>query len=91
MDDRAEIKTIPGLEINANDVSCSHGATVGRLNDDELFYSQSRGIPMREAEKLIVEGFFAEVLSKSGDEALVESFLLRISDKFKTNRVDDTA
>ena len=91
LDDRAEIKTIPGLEINANDVSCSHGATVGRLNDDELFYSQSRGIPMREAEKLIVEGFFAEVLSKSGDEALVESFLLRISDKFKTNRVDDTA
>ncbi len=75
LDDRAEIKTIPGLEINANDVSCSHGATVGRLNDDELFYSQSRGgIPMREAEKLIVEGFFAEVLAKSNDEALSKNY-----------------
>ena len=85
LDDRAEIKTIPGLEINANDVSCSHGATVGRLNDDELFYSQSRGIPMREAEKLIVEGFFAEVLAKSNDEALSKKLLEQISEKFDRN------
>ncbi|HQC64010.1 MAG TPA: SufD family Fe-S cluster assembly protein, partial [Anaerolineaceae bacterium] len=85
LDDHAEIKTIPGLEINANDVSCSHGATVGRLNDDELFYSQSRGIPMREAEKLIVEGFFAEVLAKSNDEALSKKLLEQISEKFDRN------
>ncbi|HQN68995.1 MAG TPA: Fe-S cluster assembly protein SufD [Anaerolineaceae bacterium] len=85
LDDRAEIKTIPGLEINANDVSCSHGATVGRLNDDELFYSQSRGIPMREAEKLILEGFFAEVLAKSNDEALSKKLLEQISEKFDRN------
>jgi Fe-S cluster assembly protein SufD len=85
LDENAEVKTIPGLEINANDVSCSHGATVGRLNDDELFYSQSRGIPLREAEKIILEGFFEDVLRKSGDEALTESLLAQISEKFDRN------
>lgn len=85
LDEKAEIKTIPGLEINANDVSCSHGATVGRLNDDELFYLESRGIPLKEAEKMIVEGFFSEVLRNSGDEAMVEALVSQISDKFDAN------
>lgn len=85
LDDRAEIKTIPGLEINANDVSCSHGATVGRLNDDELFYSQSRGIPVREAEKLILEGFFKDVLIKSGNEELTNRLITQIFEKYDCN------
>jgi Fe-S cluster assembly protein SufD len=85
LDDRAEIKTIPGLEINANDVSCSHGATVGRLNDDELFYSQSRGIPIREAEKLILEGFFKDVLIKSGNEELTNRLITQIFEKYDRN------
>ena len=88
LDEKAEIKTIPGLEINANDVSCSHGATVGRLNDDELFYLESRGIPLKEAEKMIVEGFFSEVLRNSGDEAMVEALVSQISDKFDTNHAN---
>ena len=87
LDDRAEIKTIPGLEINANDVSCSHGATVGRLNDDELFYSQSRGIPMKEAEKLIVTGFFEDVLAKSNNEALTKKLIEQISEKIDRNHI----
>ncbi|NLZ26221.1 MAG: Fe-S cluster assembly protein SufD [Chloroflexi bacterium] len=85
LDQRAEIKTIPGLEINANDVSCSHGATVGRLNDDELFYSQSRGIPVREAEKLILEGFFEDVLKKSGDEEMTNRLIEQIFEKYDRN------
>jgi len=66
--ERSEIKSIPGLEICADDVSCSHGATVGRIDETELFYLQARGIPLVEAERLIVEGFFAEIIGKIPDE-----------------------
>jgi len=55
---------IPGLEILANDVRCTHGATVGRVNREDLFYLQSRGLPRNEAERLIVRGFFQEILDR---------------------------
>jgi len=55
---------IPGLEILANDVRCTHGATVGRVNREDLFYLMSRGLPRYEAERLIVRGFFQEVLDR---------------------------
>lgn len=62
LSDSAEINAIPGLEIYADDVKCSHGATVGSLNFDELFYLQCRGIPLAEARTMIVEGFFAGII-----------------------------
>jgi Fe-S cluster assembly protein SufD len=55
---------IPGLEILANDVRCTHGATVGRVNREDLFYLQSRGLKRPEAERLIVRGFFQDVLDR---------------------------
>ncbi|MBV8563190.1 MAG: Fe-S cluster assembly protein SufD, partial [Actinobacteria bacterium] len=55
---------IPGLEILANDVRCTHGATVGRVDREDLFYLMSRGLPRYEAERLIVRGFFQEVLDR---------------------------
>jgi Fe-S cluster assembly protein SufD len=55
---------IPGLEILANDVRCTHGATVGRVDREQLFYLQSRGLPRSEAERLIVRGFFQEILDR---------------------------
>jgi Fe-S cluster assembly protein SufD len=55
---------IPGLEILANDVRCTHGATVGRVDREQLFYLQSRGLPRHEAERLIVRGFFQEILDR---------------------------
>jgi len=55
---------IPGLEILANDVRCTHGATVGRVNQEDLFYLMSRGLPRPEAERLIVRGFFQDVLDR---------------------------
>ncbi|MBC8515026.1 SufD family Fe-S cluster assembly protein [bacterium] len=57
----AQIGTIPGLEIEANDVKCSHGATVHRLETKALFYLASRGIGKEEASRLLAEGFFAEI------------------------------
>jgi Fe-S cluster assembly protein SufD len=55
---------IPGLEILANDVRCTHGATVGRVDREQLFYLMSRGLSRSEAERLIVRGFFEDVLSR---------------------------
>jgi Fe-S cluster assembly protein SufD len=60
----AHADSIPGLEIMANDVRCTHGATLGRINRDELFYLMSRGLSRAEAERLIVRGFFQDVLDR---------------------------
>ncbi|HVM16571.1 MAG TPA: Fe-S cluster assembly protein SufD [Gaiellaceae bacterium] len=55
---------IPGLEILANDVRCTHGATVGRVDRDELFYAMARGLSRGEAERLIIRGFFQDILDR---------------------------
>jgi Fe-S cluster assembly protein SufD len=55
---------IPGLEILANDVRCTHGATVGRVDREQLFYLMARGLSRQEAERLIVRGFFQDVLDR---------------------------
>jgi len=55
---------IPGLEILANDVRCTHAATVGRVDREDLFYLMSRGLSRQEAERLIVRGFFQEILDR---------------------------
>lgn len=60
----ARADTIPNLEISANDVRCTHGATVSQVEDEHLFYLMARGIPKSEAQKLIVEGFFRPVIDR---------------------------
>lgn len=60
----ARADTIPNLEIKANDVRCTHGATVSQVEPDHVFYLQTRGIPYTEAQKLIVEGFFRPVIDR---------------------------
>src|SRR4051794_31470048 len=55
---------IPGLEIMANDVRCTHGATVSRVDREQLFYLMARGLPRAEAERMIVRGFFQDVLDR---------------------------
>jgi Fe-S cluster assembly protein SufD len=60
----AQATSLPNLEIEADDVRCSHAATVGHLDDEELFYIMSRGIPRTEAERLVVFGFFSDVLKR---------------------------
>jgi Fe-S cluster assembly protein SufD len=55
---------VPRLEIKANDVRCGHGTTVGHVDDEERFYLMARGVPADEAERLIVRGFFADVLDR---------------------------
>jgi Fe-S cluster assembly protein SufD len=64
LSERAHADSIPGLEIEANDVRCTHGATISPVNRDELFYAMARGISRGEAERLIVRGFFTDVLNR---------------------------
>ena len=73
LSEEARVNTKPRLEIYADDVKCSHGATVGKLNEDEQFYMRSRGIPEDEAKVLQMISFVAPVLEGLEDEALASS------------------
>lgn len=74
---QAEANSLPGLEIEANDVKCSHGATTAQIDPEELFYLYSRGIDKPSAYELLVFGFFEEVLTKIEHEELRESIRTR--------------
>jgi Fe-S cluster assembly protein SufD len=78
---QSEATSLPNLEIEADDVRCSHAATVGQLDDEELFYIMSRGVPRREAERLVVFGFFGEVLDRLPMPAVVEELRTAIAEK----------
>jgi Fe-S cluster assembly protein SufD len=69
----AEMDSKPQLEIYADDVKCSHGATVGELDEGQLFYLRSRGIPADEARSLLVHAFLADALELVADESLREA------------------
>ena len=71
----AKVSTEPQLEIYADDVKCSHGATVGSLNEDEQFYMRSRGIPLQEAKVLQIISFIAPVLASVPEREALASEL----------------
>ncbi|OIN86140.1 MAG: Fe-S cluster assembly protein SufD [Anaerolineae bacterium CG1_02_58_13] len=77
----ARADSIPGLEILADDVRCTHGATVGKLEQEPLFYLKSRGIPQVEAERLVVEGFFDPIMQRIPFEGVRERFQQAILQK----------
>lgn len=77
----ARADSIPGLEILADDVRCTHGATVGKIDPEQLFYLRSRGIPYSEAERLIVEGFFDPIMQRIPFEGVRTRFQDAIREK----------
>ena len=81
LDEGARADSIPGLEILADDVRCTHGATVGKLDAEPLFYLQSRGIPPLDAERVMVEGFFDPIMQRIPFEGVRERFRLAIIEK----------
>jgi Fe-S cluster assembly protein SufD len=83
LSDDAEASSLPGLEIQANDVRCTHGATSSRLDPGQEFYLQSRGIPKVAADELLTFGFFEEVLSRLASEPLHDALHQLIKAKFK--------
>ncbi len=64
LSENARADSIPGLEIEADDVKCSHGATAGRVDDEQVFYARSRGLTRNEAIRMIVTGFFQQVFDR---------------------------
>lgn len=81
--EEAEANSLPGLEINADQVKCSHGSTSGPIENEELFYLKARGIPDLEARKLVVEGFLADVLQRFGNSAVLDMLVSRIHEKLE--------
>jgi len=69
MSDEARARAVPSLEITEDSVKGGHGATVGQIDREQLFYLTSRGLPLAEAEALLVEGFVRELIERVADEA----------------------
>jgi Fe-S cluster assembly protein SufD len=82
LSEKAHADSIPGLEILANDVRCTHGATLSQVDRDQLFYAMARGLTRADAERLIVRGFFQDILDRIElppvREALAEALEARI-------------
>jgi len=82
----AGAESIPNLEILNNDVKCSHASTVGSIDPDQLYYLESRGVPPEEAERLIVLGFFDDVLDRLPVHSLTGSLRRSIVEKIEHRR-----
>ena len=82
MSEDAEANSMPGLEINADDVKCSHGSTSSQISEEEIFYLRARGIDPVRARQLIARGFSVEVIERLGDEKVEEMVLRFLDDKF---------
>jgi Fe-S cluster assembly protein SufD len=82
LSDEAEADSMPGLEIMADNVKCTHGATSGQIDEDEMFYLLSRGIPAPVARRLVVTGFLNEVIGRLNRPAISEHLNRLIEEKF---------
>ncbi len=80
LSDDSEANSMPGLEILADNVRCTHGATSGQINEEEMFYLRSRGIPVPVAQRLIVTGFLNEVVQRL-DQAAIADYLNQLIDR----------
>jgi Fe-S cluster assembly protein SufD len=91
LSEHAKADAIPNLEIEANDVRCGHAASVGPVDEDAIFYLTSRGIPRAEAERLIVSGFFQEVLDRVKIDEVREGAEKAIQDELNQDRPKEAA
>ena len=82
LSDSAEANSLPGLEIEANDVRCTHGATSSQIDEDELFYLLTRGINKKTARELLVFGFFEEIIGHIENDEMAEGVRNLIQSKF---------
>jgi Fe-S cluster assembly protein SufD len=85
---KARVDAIPSVLVSADDVSASHGGTVGELDEDLIFYMQSRGLDRASAVRVIVEGFFEPLLSELRDEPLEELVRAKVTEKLASARED---
>lgn len=83
---QAHAETLPNLEIEANDVRCTHGATVAPVDTEQMFYLMSRGLAPRDANRLIVEGFLQPVLDRISAKSLREMVSAKVDEKIASGR-----
>jgi Fe-S cluster assembly protein SufD len=81
LDTSARADSIPGLEIEADDVRCTHASTIGKLDPEEIFYLMSRGIPEHTAVQMVVQGFFDPIMQRIPFEGVRERIFQRILQK----------
>lgn len=81
LDRTARADSIPGLEIQADDVRCTHASTVGKLDEEEIFYLMSRGIPRPDAIRMVIQGFFDPVMQRIPFEGVRTRIFDRILEK----------
>lgn len=86
----AEADSMPGLEILNDDVRCTHGATTGQIDRDQLFYLMARGIDPRTGAQLLAHGFFEEVIDRLPDKKIGEAVRKAVADKFTSMRSGST-
>jgi Fe-S cluster assembly protein SufD len=85
LSDGARADSVPNLEIETGEiVGAGHASTTGRFDDEQLFYLMSRGIAMSEARRLVIRGFFTEIIDKIGDEVIQERLMARIDSQLET-------
>src|SRR5260370_32084088 len=85
---KARLDAIPSVLVSADDVSASHGGTVGELDESAIFYMQTRGLDRASAVRVIVEGFLEPLISELDDEPLASVVRAKIADKLAAARPD---
>jgi Fe-S cluster assembly protein SufD len=90
LSDDAQINTKPELEIFANDVKCTHGAAVGQLDDDAIFYLQSRGLDLRQARAMLIQAFAGDVLNRVQIDPLRAALESQLLSELPTQGLDES-
>ena len=88
LSDSASAQSVPNLEILCNDVICGHGSTVGQLEEEHLYYLMSRGLPRDRAERVLVRGFFEEVIDRLPVGEVADPVRAVVHDKFATAQAE---
>jgi Fe-S cluster assembly protein SufD len=84
--DGCQADSVPNLEIETGEIEgAGHASTIGRFDDEQLFYLQSRGVPEDEARRLVVHGFFNDIIRRIGVPALEERLLATVEEELAKN------
>jgi Fe-S cluster assembly protein SufD len=90
LSDECEANAMPGLEINADQVKCSHGSTSGAISPEEIFYLRSRGVDEDQAKALLAQGFLAQTLERIPDSSLRDYLLEQVAARFQAAQATQT-
>ncbi|MEM9490475.1 MAG: SufD family Fe-S cluster assembly protein [Myxococcota bacterium] len=91
LSEHAWAESVPNLEIENNDVKCSHASAVGPIDDEQKFYLESRGVPTEVAERLVVQGFFADIVATLPHAGLAEAVEAELTSRLQAQMAEATS